>query len=229
MLTSKKITQIAVFAALYAVGGVLPGFPIVGVSGAEIDIVRALEPMYGIIFGPLYGAITALIGAVIGKIITGDSIGLFFTPLGAISAFTAGALTREKVFGVRGWKVSGSLLIFLVFGWFLTTPGKEIPVYASLHIFALLIIIIFHRLFNNLLGLTDWIKRFMLVALLSYSSTMTGHMLGTLIWIFLFKPPPVAFLGLLPITMGERLLISSISTVLIIFLVPRIREHLPIY
>ena len=87
----------AVLAAVYAVGSYLPGFPMLGLSGSKIDLVRALEIGYGVVLGPVYGPITAFLGAIVGKTLTGGGVGLFFTPLAPVTAFAASMLEEGRV------------------------------------------------------------------------------------------------------------------------------------
>ena len=98
---AKKITLTATLAAVYALGSFLPGFPMIGVSGSKIDIVRSLEMGYGFILGPILGPITAFLGAIVGKLMTGGGIGIFFTPLAFVSALVAASLNRERIFSIH--------------------------------------------------------------------------------------------------------------------------------
>jgi len=59
VFNTKKLTLVATLAAVYALGSFLPGFPMIGIPGSKIDVVRALEMGYGLVLGPIFGPLTA--------------------------------------------------------------------------------------------------------------------------------------------------------------------------
>jgi hypothetical protein len=99
---TKKLTLVALLAAVYALDSFSPGFPMLGVSGSKIDATRSLEMVYGLLLGPVLGPLAALLGAVVGRTLTGGGFRMFFTPLAPVSVFVAAALSRRRVFGVEG-------------------------------------------------------------------------------------------------------------------------------
>ena len=133
-LITKKLTLVALLASVYAIGSFLPGFPMLGVSGSKIDIVRAIEMSYGLILGPVLGPITAFLGAVVGKTLTGSSFGMYFTPLAFVSSFVAACLMKEKVFGLAGWIPAAGVSGIMIIGFYVSSLGMAIPAYPIFHI-----------------------------------------------------------------------------------------------
>ena len=212
MFDTRKLTLMATLAAVYALGSFLPGFPMVGIQGAEIDIVRALEMGYGFVLGPVFGPLTAFLGAVVGKVLQGSGFGLFFTPLAPVSAFMAAALSRRRVFRVRGWVIAAAILLILILGWYGTDVGRTVPKYPVLHFIGLGIILAFRGKLSDYMRSRDKGKLSFGVALCSFPSTIAGHMLGNLIFISLVRPGPLFFIGILPLSASERLALTLLST-----------------
>jgi hypothetical protein len=213
-LRAKRLTIVAVFAAMYGAVSLLPGFPIIGLSGSEIGLARSMEIGYGLILGPALGPASAFLGGVVGKLITGDSIGLLFTPLAIVSTFMAASLSRRLIFRVRGWLISSILLALLIAFWYLTPTGQNAPLYAAPHLVGLAILLLFRgRITDNLRSKE---KRKLTIGLLlsSYPSTMAGQMLGNLIFILLLSPSPSFFVALLPVTVAERIILTALATVI---------------
>ena len=224
---TKMLTLIAMLAAVYAVGSYLPGFPMIGASDSEIDLVRALDIGYGIILGPVYGPLTAFIGAVVGKVLTGGGFGMFLTPLAPVSAFIAACMTRRVVFKVHGWMLSSGLFGLLILAWYGTTTGRAVPFFPVFHIIALGMIIIYRGKIVDYINNSEQETVSIGVALSSFPSTMAGHMLGNLIYIFILKPEPLVFVGLLPITFLERVVITILSMVITTPLLSVIKNMYP--
>jgi len=211
-LSTRILALVAVFGALYTVGSLLPGFPMIGVPDSKIDLVRALEISYGLILGPVYGPVASFLGALIGKTITGGGSGLLFTPLAIVSSFSAACLGRRRVFGVPGWVLGVLPIALFIAAWFATGTGRTVPVAAAPHVVALIVAIVFRG------NISDWVnsgeKKKLVQGLLavSFVGTMTGHLLGNLLFIILFNPSPLLFLTLLPLSLVERTVIIAIST-----------------
>jgi hypothetical protein len=184
----------------------------IGVPDSKIDIVRALEMSYGLILGPLFGPIAAFLGALIGKTITGGGSGLFFTPLAFVSAFAAACLGRERVFGIPGW-IPGSLpLTLFIAAWFVTETGRVVPVVIVPHVFALAVALLLRGKIAEWVGSEERGKVVLGVLVVSLMGTMTGHILGNLLFIALFSPSPLLFLAILPVSIVERVVITAVST-----------------
>lgn len=141
-LSSRDVAFTAVFAALSAIViRLVPGIPIVGVSGASIKFDAALAPIYGMIIGPYLGFTAALFG---GLITAGNIFDIFTSFSPAVSALIAGLLTQKEVFGkskVRGWMVAALVLGLLILAWYTTGVGQQALFYPILHVagFALII------------------------------------------------------------------------------------------
>ena len=149
-LDTKKLTLMAMMAAVYTVGSFLPGFPMIGAAGT-IDLVRALEMGYGILLGPVYGPMAAFLGALIGKFLTGGGFGMFMIPLAPVSAFVAAALSRPKVYKIKGWVYPVAIISVLCLGWYLTPTGRAVYRFPMWHLIGLWIVLILRGKITDLL------------------------------------------------------------------------------
>jgi hypothetical protein len=225
---SRKLSIAATLAAVYALGSFLPGFPLIGFPGEKIDVVRSLEMGYGFILGPVLGPLTAFLGAIVGKTMTGGGFGMFFTPLAPLSALMAAALSRRNVFKIRGWTLASGILIVLIAGWYGTSAGRAVPYYSVLHLVGLGIILVFRGKLAEYIQGEDKGKLSLGVALISYSSTIAGQMLGNLIFITLVRPSPLFFMTIFPVTLFERVVITILSTVIATPLIIFVRKLFPL-
>jgi len=223
-LNTKKVTLIAMLASAYAVLSLLPGMPMIGAEGTTIDLVRMLEIGYGLVLGPVYGPAAAFIGAVVGKMLKGGGFGLFFTPLAAVSAFIAAMLGREIK---RGWVGAAGVLGALTAGWYLFETGRTVPLYPVIQFVGLAIIIVFRDRISEMIKSEDRKTVTMGVLLCSFPSTVTGHMLGGLIYIVLLNPAASIFVGILPIAIIERVAITIGATLFGTSLVLAVRKIYP--
>jgi hypothetical protein len=141
-LSSRDVAFTAVFAAFSVIViRLLPGIPIIGVSGASIKFDAALAPIYGIIIGPYLGFTAALFG---GLITAGSVFDILTSFSPAVSALVAGFLTQKEVFGkrrVRGWMAAALVLGLLILGWYATDIGRQAPFYPVLHLAGFVLII----------------------------------------------------------------------------------------
>lgn len=223
-MNTKKVTLIAMLASAYAVLSLLPGMPMIGAEGTTIDLVRMLEIGYGLVLGPVYGPAAAFIGAVVGKMLKGGGFGLFFTPLAAVSAFIAAMLGREIK---RGWVGAAGVLGALTAGWYLFETGRTVPLYPVIQFVGLAIIIVFRDRISEMIKSEDRKTVTMGVLLCSFPSTVTGHMLGGLIYIVLLNPAASIFVGILPIAIIERVAITIGATLFGTSLVLAVRKIYP--
>ena len=159
----------AVLAAVYAVGSYLPGFPMLGLPGSKIDLVRALEIGYGVVLGPVYGPVTTFLGAIVGKTLTGGGVGLFFTPLAPVTAFVAFMLTRRG-----GWRIAAAALTLLVAGWYLTPVGRAAYAVPVLHLAGLLVVLTFRGRIGEMISSSD--RRTMSTGLLPWCPVSEGFL-----------------------------------------------------
>ena len=223
-MNTKKVTLIAMLASAYAVLSLLPGMPMIGAEGTTIDLVRMLEIGYGLVLGPVYGPAAAFIGAVVGKMLKGGGFGLFFTPLAAVSAFIAALLGR----GIKkGWMGATGVLGILTAGWYLFETGRTVPLYPMIQYAGLAIILIFRERISEMIKSEDRKTVTLGVLLCSFPSTVTGHMLGGLIYIVLLNPAPSLFVGILPIAIMERVAISIGATLFGTSLILAVRKIYP--
>jgi hypothetical protein len=134
-LSAQDVAFVAIFAALSAiVTRVLPGIPVVGVSGANINFTAALAPVYGMIIGPYFGFLAALLG---GLVMAGSPFDILTSFSPAVSALIAGLLTQKSL-GTnenkgRGWMIASVVLGLLILGWYVTDIGRKAPFYPILH------------------------------------------------------------------------------------------------
>jgi hypothetical protein len=224
---TRILALITVFAALYAVGSLLPGFPMIGVPDSKIDLVRALEMIYGLILGPVFGPGAAFLGAVIGKAVAGGGSGLLFTPLAIVSAFSAACLGRTRVFRVPGWILGTLPLAFFLFIWFMTETGRTAAVAVTPHIVALVLLLVFRGKISEWVNSEERGKLAIGIFVVSLAGTLTGHILGNLLFIALFNPSPLLFLTILPVSIIERTVIITISTLVGTPLIMRVRRFYP--
>jgi hypothetical protein len=223
-MNTKKVTLIAMLASAYAVLSLLPGMPMIGAEGTTIDMVRMLEIGYGLVLGPIYGPIAAFIGAVVGKMLKGGGFGLFFTPLAAVSAFIAAMLGR----GIkRGWMGAAAVLGALTAGWYMFETGRTVPLYPVIQFVGLAIILLFRGRISEMIKAEDRRTVTLGVLLCSFPSTVTGHMLGGLIYIVLLDPAASIFMGILPIALIERIAITIGATLFGTSLILAVRKIYP--
>ena len=177
----------------------------IGSDGSTIDLVRMLEIGYGLVLGPIYGPITAFIGAVIGKMIKGGGIGLFFTPLAAVSTFVAAMIGRNKG---KYWWVSAITLFALILGWYVFETGRIVWYYPIMHVAGLIILVALRGRISEWMWSGD--TRMMSIGTLicSFCSTVAGHILGGLIFVVMLRPEPGLFTATIVISIVERIGIS---------------------
>lgn len=221
------LALVAVFAALYAAGSFLPGFPMIGVPDSKIDVVRALEMSYGLILGPVFGPAAAFLGAVIGKGVAGGGSGLLFTPLAPVTAFASSCLGRRRVFGVPGWVLGSLPLTVFLLAWFATDTGRAAAVAVVPHVAALCVALVLRGKTAEWVNSGERGKLVSGVLVVSLVGTMTGHILGGLLFIALFSPSPLLFVTILPVVIVERSVLVAISTLVGAPLIAAVRRFYP--
>jgi len=141
--STKDVAFLAIFSALSVIViKIVPGIPIVGVSGSSIKFDAAIAPIYGIVIGPYLGFLAALIG---GLITAGSPFSFLTSFAPAVSAMIAGFLTSKKVTErgrIPGWIVAAAILGALITGWYMTWVGIQAPLYPILHLAGLFAILI---------------------------------------------------------------------------------------
>jgi len=147
---------------------------------------------------------------------------MFMLPLAPVTAFIAAALSRPKVFKVRGWMYPVAIISVLCLGWYLTPTGRAVYYFPVWHLIGLGIVLILRGKMVDLLQSENRGQLALGIALSSYAATMAGHMLGNLIFIALGPsvlglPSPVItsiFSGLFYVTPIERIMITALSTLI---------------
>lgn len=95
-ITTRQITLIVVFSAIYAVLRIIPTVPMIGVAGVTFSLSDILAPVYGIILGPYLGGASVIIGTFIGMGAKAPVfLGLDFLPA-FVNAVALGFLVRRK-------------------------------------------------------------------------------------------------------------------------------------
>lgn len=211
-LKAFDIALVGLLAAVYAAVTLLPGFPMIGAPGTDIDLARSLDVGYGLILGIALGPLASFMGSLVGKALSGGGIGFLFTPPAIATSLLAASLTREKVGPIKGWHVAATTLAVPIAVWFLLPMGREAWPYAMLHVAGLVEILLLRGWLTKLLKSEDRRRLTLGILLTSYPATMAGHMVGTLIFAFLLAPTAGFFIALTPITLIERVAISIIAT-----------------
>jgi hypothetical protein len=142
-LSAKDVAFMAIFAAFSAILiKILPGIPIVGVSGANISLDAAIAPIFGFVIGPYLGFLAALIG---GLVTAGTPFDILTSFAPAVSALVAGFLTQKNLGNnegrIKGWMIASLVLGLLILGWYTTRVGQEAPFYPILHIGGFILIL----------------------------------------------------------------------------------------
>jgi hypothetical protein len=142
-LSAKDVAFMAIFAAFSAILiKILPGIPIIGVSGASINLDAAIAPIFGFVIGPYLGFLAALIG---GLVTAGNPFDVFTSFAPAVSALVAGFLTQKNLRNnegrIKGWMIASLVLGLLILGWYITGVGQKAPFYPILHIGGFILIL----------------------------------------------------------------------------------------
>ncbi len=222
-LRAFDIALVGLLAAVYAAVTLLPGFPVIGAPGTEIDLSRALDVGYGLILGVALGPLASFMGSLVGKAITGGGIGLLFTPPAIATSLLAALLSRERVGPARGWHLAAVTLAAPIAAWFMLPVGREAWPYAMLHLAGLVEIILLGGWITKLLKSGDKAKLALGVLLASYPATMAGHMVGTVTFALVLGPTAGFFIALTPVTAIERVVISVVATAIGVPLVVAMR------
>jgi hypothetical protein len=223
-LRAFDIALVGLMAAVYAAVTLLPGFPVIGAPGTDIDLARALDVGYGLILGIALGPLASFMGSLVGKALTGGGIGLLFTPPAIATSLLAASLAKQKIGPFTGWQVAAATLAAPMVAWFLLPVGREAWTYAILHAVGLIEIIFLGGRITRLLNSGQRAKLTLGVLLTSYPATMAGHMVGTLIFALVLGPSAGFFIALTPVTAIERSVISLIATAIGVPLVVALRQ-----
>jgi uncharacterized membrane protein len=128
---------ISVWAAVTAVGYMLPTIPIWG-TGSAFSLTTALSPLSGIFFGPVAGALCSAAGGFIGSLIAPHTawMGMGTFIIGTVTAFTSGCIAWGRwpvvsVSGSGGFIINGGIIVYIVgtILWFTQDIGRSIVRY----------------------------------------------------------------------------------------------------
>jgi len=181
-LNTRQIALISVFAALQAIISRVPGIPIIGVEGGNIEPTILLMPVIGIVLGPWIGGLAAFIGNFIAWLIPSTSFyGMLLLPTGPVGAIVSGALART--YGKSNWKTAALVLGVLIILWYISPAGFLVPYYPILHLSALILVLAFRQKTAQLIGSGGKRELTWGTIISSFCGIMANHMTGTLIFI----------------------------------------------
>lgn len=181
-IDAKKVALISVFSALQLVLSRLPGIPIYAAPEAKIEPQLILMPVMGAVLGPWIGGLAAFIGNFIAWLIPATTFfGMLMLPTVPVGTIVCGALSRSG--GKSDWKLAAMILALLNLFWYLSPPGLLVPYYPTLHLLALVLIVLFQNKIYSYLR-SDIRRKFIVgVIIVSFCGIMANHMTGNLIYI----------------------------------------------
>jgi len=211
---------ISVWAAVIALGHLLPTFPIWG-TGATFSLSTVLYPLSGIFFGPLAGALCSAAGGFIGSLIAPITawMGLGTFIVGTTTAFTAGCAAWGKsppvaISSTGNIIINGGMIIYLAGTglWFTQEIGRSIILYPMIFYglgFVVMIaaIIFARRMFESK---NKWIK-FPAIWLCSFSGLIGGATIGNFFALILYKQPKEVWTLLMVTAPIERVIFASVA------------------
>jgi len=219
-LISVHPAVISVWAAVIALGHLLPTFPIWG-TGGTFSLSTVLYPLSGIFFGPLGGALCSAAGGFIGSLIAPLTawMGLGTFIVGTTTAFTAGCAAWGKwppvaVNSTGNIIINGGIIVYLAGTglWFTQEIGRSIIRYPIIFYglgFAVMIaaIIFARRMFESK---NKWIK-FPAIWLCAFSGLIGGATVGNFFSLVLYKQPKEVWTLLMVTAPIERAVFASIA------------------
>ncbi len=185
---AKDLALTCIFASLYALLSLVSLFPIIGSVGRFITLAAVLAPVMGILLGPYFGAFAASIGGFLGWSITqtGAFSFLSFVP-GATTALASGLLYNDKR------KLSGLMYstLFLALAFYPTIgPAWIYPYYLWFQLIGLIVLLSPLSLLAIKSVRQDSTFKLLSfgVAVISLISTLTGQMIGNLMFELTYWP-----------------------------------------
>jgi hypothetical protein len=189
---------ISVWAAVIALGHLLPTFPIWG-TGGTFSLSTVLYPLSGVFFGPLSGALCSAAGGFIGSLIAPHTawMGLGTFIIGTTTAFTTGCIAWGKMPPVAvdsngSIIINGGIIVYIIgtILWFTQEIGRSVirlPLfYYGLGFVVMITAIIFsRRMFESK---NQWIK-FPAIWLCAFSGLIGGATVGNFFSLVLYKQP----------------------------------------
>lgn len=219
---------IAGWAAIVAVGHILPTIPIIG-TGGSFSLTAALSPLSGILFGPIAGALCSAAGGFIGNLIAPHTawMGMGTFIIGTVTAFTSGCIAWGGFFinsGIVKTKkathqanhggvffIIGGILVYIIgtILWFTQETGRSAVVFPAVYYgagFIALIIgsLISGKAFSN----DDKALKFPALWLCAFGGMIGGATVGNFFSMLLFKIPREVWMGLTFVAPVERAIFS---------------------
>lgn len=226
-MRTRDAAATAVFAALYAAGSLLPGFPLVGIQGSSIPLVRALEITYGVLMGPLLGPAAALLGSLAGKFMTGGGANLVTVPLAPVAAFVAACASRRRVWGLPGWIPASAVLAATILSWYTTGTGGGLPLYPALHAASLVALLLLRERIPDWIHSADPKKIAAGVAAAGLPATLAGHILGGVTFITLYGTPGSVYAATQALSALERGTLTVLAVAVTVPLLVVVRRAFP--
>lgn len=176
--------MVAAWAALMAVAGLLPSFPVFG-SGGNFSVSYALAPLAGIMFGPFTGALSVAIGEFIGSIIAphNATLGIFTFIINTANAFVAGYIARKK------WGVGVLYIGILTALWFILPPCRNTGMYFVVYLAGMLMCPVGGIFGTRLLEKDNYFLRMVGLFLIAWPAYIAGSITGNIPTCYIFQIP----------------------------------------
>lgn len=225
---TKVIAFIAIFSALYTVLRMIQIVPMIGVPAGRFSLSDILVPLYGIILGPYVGGLSVILGTFIAMALGRPVLflGLDFLPA-LVNTVAIGLLFKRKWWPIVVLNFA-LLLAFLLNPWttlFISIGGISFP-FAWLHIVAFVVLL-------SPLGLkaVQWVESLKPtrltagLAILAFVGTMMQHLMGNILYDFIYLPTPVYWAGIFFVYPIERSLLIILSVVIGVPLVRALKSY----
>ena len=209
---------IAAWAAIVAVGHMLPTIPILG-TGSTFSLTSALSPLSGILFGPIAGALCSAAGGFIGNLIAPHTawLGMGTFIIGTVTSFTSGCITwgRWPLVSVNqsgNFIINGGIIVYIIGSilWFTQETGRTVLIYPIVYYGAGFVALVFGSLINGKAFLhSKKLLKFPALWLSAFGGLIGGATVGNFFTLLLFKIPRETWLYLSVVSPLERALFSA--------------------
>jgi hypothetical protein len=209
---------IAVWAAVTAIGYMLPTIPIMG-TGSSFSLTTALAPLSGIFFGPIAGALCSAAGGFVGSLIAPHTawMGMGTFIIGTVTAFTSGCIAWGSwpVVSVNGngsFIVNGGIIVYIAgtILWFTQEIGRSIIRYPLIFYGLGFIALVTGSIFAGkmLSDSSKKILKFPAFWLCAFGGLVGGATVGNFFSLVLYKLPRELWMALTIISPIERAVFS---------------------
>ena len=189
---------VAAWAAIVAIGHLLPTIPILG-TGRTFSLSHALSPLSGIFFGPIAGAFCSAAGGFIGSLIAPHTawMGPFTFIMGTTTAFTTGCIAWGKwppvsVSGSGNFVINGGIIVYIAGTalWYTQEIGRSIVHFPLIAYGIGFIALIAGTIFaGRMFASNKHVLKFPAIWLCSFGGLMGGAALGNFFGLVLFRSP----------------------------------------